>query len=394
MDDFSFVSPTRMILRRGAIALAGEEVKRYSDSVLLTHYGDRFIYDSGLRDRVMNALEGAGLRCFELPGVQPNPTLDLVYKGIEICRKEKVGFVLALGGGSVIDTAKAVAVGTAYDGDVWDLYLGKASVEQALPVGSIMTLPATGSEGSNGSVITNMATKQKRDIMSDVIRPAFTLMDPELTFTLPRKQTVYGVVDMISHVMERYFSSSVGNDLTDRMGEAIMVSAMHNARRVLKNPADYDARAELMVSSVVAHNGLVGIGRAQDWASHCMGAQLSGYYNIVHGATLSVLIPAWVEYVYRSNVPRFAQFAVRVMGAEPDWVHPEETAKEGIRRLRAFYRELGAPQTMQEIGVRSDADYAAMAKLACGGGKIGCIRPLGEEDVIRIFRAAETNSEE
>jgi len=198
-------------------------------------------------------------------------------------------------------------------------------------------------------------------------------------------------VDMMSHAMERYFSSSEGNDLTDRMGEALMLSIMHNARRVLQNPRDYDARAELMVSSVVAHNGLLGLGRAQDWASHAMGAQLSGYYNTAHGATLSVLIPAWARYVYRSNVPRFAQFAVRVMGVEPDWYHPEETALAGIRRLGAFYRELGAPRTMHEIGIASNADYAAMAKLACGGGTIGCIRPLGEADVEAIFRAAESD---
>ncbi len=394
MLDFEFQSPTRLILKRGAVDLAGSEVRKYSDTVLLTHYGDDFIYKSGLRDRVVRSLEAAGLRWFELPGVQPNPLLSLVYQGIELCRENDVGFILALGGGSVIDTAKAIAAGTYYDGDVWDLYLGKDSFDRALPVGTIMTIPATGSEGSNGSVITNGETKLKRDIMSDVIRPAFTLMDPELTFTLPRSQTVNGIVDMGSHVMERYFSPmEPANDLTDRLAEAIMVSVIENGRRVLEKPDDYDARADLMVSSIVAHNGLVGIGRMQDWASHAMGAPLSGVYNIPHGATLSVLIPAWMQYVYRNNIARFRQFAVRVMGVSPD-EDEIRAAEEGIRRLHAFYGEIGAPLTMEQIGIHDRSMYASMAKAACNGGTIGCVRPLGEEDIIKIYELAEGRTED
>ena len=378
-----------MILRRNAIELAGSEVKRYSDTVLLVHYGDDFIYKSGLRDRAVKALEDAGLKWFELPGVQPNPLMSLVYKGIDLCRENGIGFVLALGGGSVIDTSKAIAAGYYYDGDLWDCYLGKGTFDRALPVGTIMTIPATGSEGSNGSVITNDKTLQKRDIMSDVLRPVFTLMDPEMTFTLPRSQTVNGIVDMGSHVMERYFSPMEPvNDLTDRLAEAIMVSVMENGRKVLEKPDDYDARADLMVASVVAHNGLVGIGRFQDWASHCMGAPISGIYNVPHGRTLSVIIPAWMKYVYQDNIARFRQFAVRVMGVDPE-LDAAEAAAEGIKRLHAFYKEIGAPTTMAEIGITDRTRYEEMAKAACNGGTIGCMKALGEKDVMNIYELAE-----
>ena len=392
MENFQFVSPTRLILQKDAELEVGSEVRKYADKVLLVHYGDPFLYQSGLHDRITTSLNQAGVAYEELTGIQPNPVLAPIRKGIALCREQKIPFILAVGGGSVIDTAKAIAAGSLYEGDVWDLYLGKAPVEQALALGTVMTLPGTGSEGSNGSVVTNEDTLEKRDIMSDAIRPCFAVMNPELTYTLPPFQTACGIVDMLSHVMERYFSNSKQVILTDHLCEGLMKAIVENGRKLQKDPRDYHARADLMLGAVLAHNGLAGIGRNQDWACHMMGAQLSGEYNAVHGATLSVLIPAWASYVYQENLDRFVQFANRVFGVEVDFYAPERTALEGIRRLQAFYQELGMPLTMEELNIKDDKRFASMAMRSTGGGRIGCMKPLSSEDVEAIYRLACANS--
>ena len=388
MEQFEFVSPTRFILRQDADLLCGREVKKYSDRVLFVHYGNGYMHQSGLYQRIVSALEEEGITYFELPGVQPNPRVELVRKGIEICKKEKIGCILAVGGGSVIDTAKAVALGAKYTGDVWDFFCGKEVPEKALPVGVVMTLPATGSEGSKGSVLKNEETGESADVLADCLRPVFTLMNPELTRSIPKEQTMYGIVDMFSHVMERYFSNSENVHLSDHLCEGVMKSILVNSRDILENMDNIETRAEFMWTSVIAHNGLLAAGRQEDWATHMLGAQISAQYNAVHGATLSVLFPYWAEYVYRENLPRFVQFAHRVFDVEVDFYNQEKTALEGIRRLRKFLDALGTPSSLRELGVESDENFSKMAQKACRFGKIGGIKKIGVSDAENIYRMA------
>lgn len=389
MDSFEFMSPTKFILENNAEELCGREIKKLADNVLLVHYGAGFIYESGLRDRIIKSLEREAITYYELSGVEPNPKVGLVREGIELCRKNKIGCVLAIGGGSVIDTAKAIAVGVKYDGDVWDFYCKKATPTEALPIGTVMTLPATGSEGSNGSVLKNPETGESADVMADFLRPAFTLMNPQLTLTIPKTQTVFGIIDMFSHVLERYFSSSKEAYLTDYMCEGVMKSILVNAKILMKDLSNYNARAELMWTAIVAHNGLLATGRNQDWATHTIGAQLSAQYNSVHGATLSVLFPNWAKYVYRENLPRFVQFANRVFGVEIDLYDQEKTALEGIEKLAEFFHSMGGPVTLKDLGIESDEKFRQMAEDACRFGPIGGLKVLKVEDVEEIYRLAE-----
>lgn len=389
MDNFEFMSPTKFILRMDADKLCGQEVKSISDNVLFVHYGDDFTYKSGLHGRIVDALKEAGVECYELSGVEPNPKVSLVREGIRVCKENNIGCVLAVGGGSVIDTAKAVAIGTKYDGDVWDFYSKKAVPTEALPIGVVMTLPATGSEGSNGSVLKNEETGESADVMGDCLRATFALMNPELTLTIPKRQTVFGIVDMFSHVMERYFSDSKDVNLTDYMCEGVMKAIIANTRVLMDDLNDYNARAEFMWTSIVAHNGLLATGRNQDWATHTLGAQLSAQYNAVHGATLSVLFPCWAEYVYKENLPRFVQFANRVFNVDVDFYDQERTALEGIKRLREFFQSMGAPTTLREIGVENDANFRKMAENACRFGNIGGLKILNADDAEAIYRMAQ-----
>lgn len=387
MQSFEFHTPTKFILEQDADLLCGREVKRYSDKVLFVHYGDEFTYKSGLYDRVTGALKEAGLTVFELSGVRPNPKAELVYQGIDLVRKEGIGCILAAGGGSVIDTAKAVGIGAKYDGDFWDFYSHKAVPQESLPVGIIMTLPATGSEASNGSVLDNGVVSA--DTMADCIRPAFTLMNPDLTLGIPQKQTICGIIDMFAHVMERYFSTSTDVDLTDYMCEGVMKSIISNAHKLMKNLRDPVIRAEFMWTSIVAHNGLLAVGRNQDWGTHALAAQLSAQYGTVHGAALSILFPHWAEYVLdESNVQRFAQFANRVFGVEMDYYDPMRTAREGIRQMRLFFDFLGGPQKLSDVGVESDEMLRTLSERVCAYGKVGFFRPLDTDDVEAIYRAA------
>ncbi len=385
MDNFSFTSPTKFILEKDADLLCGQEVKNFSENVLFVNYGDKYTYESGLHKRITDALKDAGVQCFDLPGVQPNPRVSLVREGIEICRKNNIGCVLAVGGGSVIDTAKAIAIGVKYNGDVWDFYAKKAVPVDSLPVGTVMTLPATGSEGS---VLKNDETGESADVMGDIIRPRFTLMNPELTMTLPKTQTVYGIVDMFSHILERYFSTSTETYVTDYMCEGVMKSIITNSKILMKDLGNYNARAELMWTSIIAHNGVLGVGRNQDWATHGIGAQLSATYNAVHGATISVLYPCWAEYVYKNNVPRFAQFANRVFDVDTNFYTMEETARIGIEKLREFFDYLGAPRSLSQLGVEGSDKFEAMSQAACRFGPIGGIMSLKPEDVKKIFELA------
>lgn len=388
MDKFIFQSPTKIIFGKEAELEVGKEVQALGTKVLL-HYGGGSIKKYGLYDRVVESLKDAGVDFVELGGVQPNPRLSLVKEGIELCRKNDIDFILAVGGGSAIDSSKAIAVGVPYDGDVWDFYSEKEGVKEALPVGVVLTIPAAGSEASDSSVITNEDGWYKWSIGSDLIRPKFAIMNPEITYTLPPYQTICGVADIMAHVMERYFTNTKGVDFTDRLCEATLKTVIANAPKVLENPKDYDARAQIMWASTIAHNGLLNTGRLGDWASHGIEHELSAIYDVPHGAGLAVVFPAWMKHVYTHDVDRFAQFAVRVWNVEMDFENPKRTALEGIRRLEEFFSSIGLPVTLKELGIEDDR-LEEMADKATDSNTntLGNFVKLDRDDVLEIYKLA------
>ncbi len=389
MENFDYCNPTRIVFGRGVRTQVGELVKPHADRVLL-HYGSGSIKRNGLYDAIAASLKAAGVAYVELGGVVPNPRLSLVREGIALCRRERIGFVLAVGGGSVIDSAKAIAMGAPHKGDVWKLFAEGTPVEQALKVGTVLTIPAAGSESSPNTVITNEEEGLKLGYGAQVLRPVFSILDPELCLTLPPEQLANGVSDMMSHIFERYFSNTPHVDLTDALCEATLRTIMKHARRLRASPQDADAWAQIVFSGYVAHKGLLGLGRQQDWACHGMEHELSALYDVAHGAGLAVLTPAWMEYVFRDNVPLFVQFAVNVMGVEGGFREPEAVAQEGIRRLRGFYKEMGLPSTLEGLGIGADK-LELMAKkatkIAFGAQRpLGGLRKLGWQDVLAIYR--------
>jgi alcohol dehydrogenase YqhD (iron-dependent ADH family) len=390
MENFDYCNPTRIVFGRGVRTQVGELVKPHADRVLL-HYGSGSIKRNGLYEAIVASLKAAGVACVELGGVVPNPRLSLVREGVALCRRERIGFVLAVGGGSVIDSAKAIAMGAPHKGDVWKLFAEGTPVEQALKVGTVLTIPAAGSESSPNTVITNEEEGLKLGYGAQVLRPVFSILDPELCLTLPPEQLANGVSDMMSHIFERYFSNTPHVDLTDALCEATLRTIMKHARRLRTSPQDADAWAQIVFSGYVAHKGLLGLGRQQDWACHGMEHELSALYDVAHGAGLAVLTPAWMEYVFRDNVPLFVQFAVNVMGVEGGFREPEAVAREGIRRLRGFYAEMGLPSTLEGLGIGADK-LEIMAKkatkIAFGAQRpLGGLRKLGWQDVLAIYRA-------
>lgn len=387
MLDFKFVSPTQFVFGRNAEEALIEESKKLGSKVLF-HYGGGSIKKSGLYDRVKAYLAKAGVGYVELGGVKPNPTLAMVQEGIDLCRAEGVTGILAVGGGSVIDSAKAIAIGIPYSGDVWDFYTGKAEVTEARPVGVILTIPAAGSEGSMGSVVTDESTQSKFACNHDLMRPAFSLMNPELTFTLSPYQTACGIVDMISHVMERYFTRVGDVGLTDRLCEAVIRTVIDAGPKVLADPLNYEARAELMWASTIAHNDVVGLGREDDWASHQIEHELSAQYDVAHGAGLAVVFPAWMKYVRNEDISRFVQFALRVWDVEYVAGKDDEVAMVGIRRHKAFYDSIGMPTSLSALGV-TDNRYDKMAEKTVRNGPFGGMMKLTKEDVIAIYTLAE-----
>jgi alcohol dehydrogenase YqhD (iron-dependent ADH family) len=314
MLNFDFCNPTRIVFGKDTEKQIGELIQPYGKKVLL-HYGSSSIKKSGLYDSVTVSLKAQGVSFVELGGVVPNPRVSLVREGIRLCKAEGVDMILAVGGGSVIDSAKAIAVGVFYDGDVWEIYEQGKVVEKALPVATILTIPAAGSESSISSVISNEEKQMKTGVNNPLTRPVFSVMNPELFFTLPKNQIANGIADMMSHIFERYFTNTVNTDLTDGLCESALKTIMRNAAIVSLNPKNYDAWAEIGFSGSLAHNGFLGLGREQDWACHGMEHQLSAFYDIAHGAGLAVLTPGWMRYVYKDNIDMFVQFAVNVMGA-------------------------------------------------------------------------------
>lgn len=348
MQNFDLYTPARILFGKGEEKRIGELLKPHASKVLL-HYGSGSIKKSGLYDTVTASLKESGISFAELGGVKPNPRLSLVHEGIALCKKENVDLILAVGGGSTIDSAKAIAMGVYYDGDIWEVYEQGKPVEKALPVATVLTIPAAGSESSGDSVITNEEKQLKFGYGSPLIRPLLSVMDPELFFTLPKNQLANGVADMMSHVFERYFTNTTHTDLTDGLCEVTLKTLMKNAPIALDDPQNYDAWAELGFSGTVAHNGLVGMGREQDWACHGMEHELSAIYDVAHGAGLAVLTPGWMQYVYKDNINMFVQFAVNVMGVEGSYRDPDAIVQEGIARLRTFFKRMGCPAHSQSL---------------------------------------------
>lgn len=386
MNDFTFYNKTKIIFGKDTEKEVGKEVKKDADKVLLV-YGGGSIKKYGTYDKVMDSLKAENIAVTELGGVKPNPRLSLVKEGIKICEKENIKYILAVGGGSVIDTAKAIAIGIPYDGDVWDFYSGKAQPEEALKVGVVLTIPAAGSEASVSSVLTKEEGMLKRGTGSTVMRPQFAILNPEITYTLPDYQTVCGAADIMAHVMERYFTTQHDVELTDRLCESTLKTMINNVPRALKETKNYNVRAEIMWAGTIAHNDLLGTGRDQDWASHGIEHELSGIYDIAHGAGLAIIFPAWMKYVYKNDIKRFAQFAVRVFNVEPDLNDLERTALEGIERLKQFFSSVGLPVTLKEADI-DDEHLEEMAEKCAGDGTIGGFTQLDKNDVLNIYKIA------
>lgn len=389
MENFVCQIPTRILFGRGMERRVGAETARCAKKALL-HYGGSSAEKSGLLGRVRESLKAAGVEFVELGGVKPNPVLSLVRKGIELGSREQIEFVLAVGGGSVIDSAKAIAAGIPYSGDVWDFYTGKAAPETALPVGTVLTIPAAGSESSPGSVITNEDGALKRAMDADCLYPVFSVLNPELAFTLPAAQIANGAADIMAHLMERYFTNVRHVDFSDRLIEAALGAVIKAAPAILRNHEDYDAWAELMWAGNLAHNNLMDRGRVADWASHNIEHEISGMYDIAHGAGLAIVFPAWMKYVMKHDPQRFAQFAARAWNVEDDYFDVEAVATEGIARLERFWKSLGLPVRLSDIGL--DASRAAEMARKCSDGDthtVGRFVELTSKDIEEVYLLAK-----
>jgi hypothetical protein len=389
MDNFEFRNPTKIVFGRGSEEKVGVEAAVYSKKVLL-HFGGGSIKSTGLYDRVTASLRAAGVEWVELGGVKPNPRLSLVYEGIKLCKQHKLGLILAVGGGSAIDSAKAIAMGAVIDGDVWDFYLGKGAPVDALPIGTVLTLPAAGSEASTGTVITKEEGWLKRAVNSDLIYPRFSILNPELAFTLPKFQVACGAMDISAHLMERYFTNVQNVAFTDRLIEATLKTIIRQAPLILQNPNDYDAWSEFMWAGTIAHNNLLNTGRVGDWASHDIEHEISGIYDVAHGAGLAVVFPAWMKHVLHQDLNRFVQWAVRVWNVEMDVFNPEAVAREGIARMEAFIRSLGIGTTMASLGIKDDRIDEMADKCTDGDTRtVGNFVKLDRAAVATILRLAQ-----
>ncbi len=388
MENFTFYSPTFFAFGKETENQAGDYVKRFGGSKVLIHFGGKSAKSSGLLDRVESSLKKAGIPFVSLGGVKPNPRSGLVYEGIDLCKKEKVDFILAVGGGSVIDSAKAIAAGVVYDGDFWDFYMGKP-IENALPIGTVLTIAAAGSEGSPDSVITKEDGMFKRGASGNAIRPKFSILNPALTQTLPPHQTAAGITDIMAHLYERYLTNSKEVEVTDRLIEALLLTMKHEGPRVIADPNNYEARANIMWAGMMAHNNSCGVGRSQDWNSHNIEHELSALYDCAHGAGLAVTMPAVFKYVMKHDVNSFAKVAVRVWGCQMDFDHPEVTALEGINAFQSFLVSLGMPKNFSELGAKEE-DIPKLVDVLCNGdGRTGSISgfvTLSKEDCTKIYQ--------
>lgn len=388
MNNFQFYSPTEFVFGKDTENECGKYVKKYGGTKVLIHYGGGSAVKSGLIDRVSQSLKAEGIDYVLLGGVKPNPRDTKIYEGIELCRKENVDFILSVGGGSCIDSSKAIALGVPYDGDFWDFYGTGKKVEKALPIGTVLTIAAAGSEGSGATVVTKEEGMLKRDCVSDMLRAKFSILNPALTQTLPAYQTACGATDIMAHVFERYFTNTTDVEITDRLCEAVLLTMINETPKVIKNPDDYQARANIMWAGTVAHNDIVGVGRSQDWNSHGIEHELSGLYDCAHGAGLAVIMPSWMEFVYKHNPMRFAQMATRVFGCQMDFENPEKTALQGIVCFRSFLKSIGMPINFEQLGAKEEDIPVLVEKFGLGDGKTGGFVALSSEDVAAIYTIA------
>lgn len=398
MENFTYFCPTHWIFGRDTQARVGELVARFAgkNATVLLHFGGNSIKRSGLYDTTVSALRERGVRFVELGGVVPNPRLNLVREGIRLCRDAGVSFILAVGGGSVIDSAKAIAAGIDADnGDIWETFVSRRPLKTAVPVATVLTLPATGSEMSPNTVITDEASGYKLGYGDEKLRPVFSIVNPELFFTLPPNQIANGVSDMMSHIFERYFSNTPHCDITDGLCESVLRTIIRNAPLLLENPENYDAWAEIGFAGTVAHNNLLGLGREQDWACHGMEHEISAIYDVAHGAGLAVVTPAWMKFVLPEKSAKLAQFAKNVFGV-PAGTIDSEAAQAGINALTAFYKKMGLPTTMRELGIPDASRFEEMAKKAVlgrsrDGNEIpqGNFRKLFSGDIVAIYNLAQ-----
>ncbi|MEK4473190.1 iron-containing alcohol dehydrogenase [Paenibacillus sp. FSL R7-0048] len=386
MRKFEFYNPTKLIFGQGTLEALKTEVPKYGKNVLLM-YGGGSIKRSGLYDKVVAELSSIGVTVTELSGVEPNPRLSTVHKGVELCREHNIDLVLAVGGGSVLDCAKAVAVGAKYDGDMWDFVERKAAAQDALPLGTVLTMAATGSEMNNGSVITNEVTKEKMGWGSVHAYPAFSILDPENTFSLPRDQTVYGMVDIMSHVLEHYFHTDGNTPVQDGFCETLLRTVIETAPKLIEDLNNYELRETIMYCGTMALNGMVSMGFAGDWATHNIEHAVSAVYDIPHGGGLAILFPQWMKYNLSTNPARFRQLAVNVFGVEPAGKTDEEIGLEGIEALRNFWDSIGAPKTLGDYDI-DDSEIGSMADKAVRFGAFGNFRKLEREDVVEIYKMA------
>ncbi len=393
MKDFIYYAPTEVVFGEDSEKQVASLVKKYGGKRVLVHYGGQSAKKSGLLDNIFGLLNEGGIEFFELGGVVPNPRLSKVREGVALCREQKIDFILAVGGGSVIDSAKAIAYGVPYNGDIWDFYSGKATAETCLPVATVLTIPAAGSEMSESSVITNEDGDVKLGYSNNISRPKFAIMNPVRTYTLPPYQTAAGVTDMIMHTMERYFTHDDDMTLTDSVAEALMRTLKDSVMEVLKNPTDYRHRAQIMWGGSIAHNGLTGCGLSDDWATHQLEHELSGMFDATHGAGLAAIWPSWARYVYKENVSRFVRFAVNVMGVENDFTNPEATALKGIEAMEEFYHAIGMPINIHELIGRevTDKEIREMVRKCSRNYTTtqGRFKVLQVEDMEAIYRMAK-----
>ena len=391
MFGFNYYTPTKVVFGKDTELKVADLIREFGGTKVLIHYGGGSVIRSGLMKRVTDTLDGADISYVMLGGAVPNPHLGLVYEGIELCKKEGIDFLLAVGGGSAIDSAKAIGYGVTNEGDVWDFYDRKRNVKACLPVGVILTLAATGSEMSDSSVITKEEGLVKRGYSSDYGRPKFAIMNPELTMTLPDYQTACGCTDITMHTMERYFTNGGNMELTDSIAEGLLRTVKANAQILAKDPKNYDARAEVMWAGSLAHNGLTGCGNdGGDWMTHMLEHEMGGLYDVAHGAGLAAIWGSWARYVYKNCLPRFKRFAINVMGVEPEGTD-EEIALKGIEAMENFYRSIHMPTNFRELGINAtEEDLKTMAhKCAVSvGGSSGSARVLNEEDMLAIYRAS------
>jgi len=386
MNDFRFYNPVRIHFGKDAMEHLPEELACVGKKILLV-YGGGSIQKSGLYDRVTAMLKSAGKEVFELSGVMPNPRTEKVYEGIELCKKYGIDFILAVGGGSVIDCSKAIAVGARTDRDFWQaFFVNWENADDAIPLGTILTIPATGSEMDRDAVVTNWATGEKNSYANDVMYPKFSILDPTLTYTLPKNQMVNGIVDTLSHIWELYFSEPDTPSVTDDLAEALMRSVISAARTALNDPMDYVARANIMWASTFALCGMLNNGKKTDWASHNMEHPLSAVFDVAHGAGLAVVHPNYMKYFCQYAPERYARYAVNVWGVDPAGKTTLEVAQEGVQRTRDFFHEIGAPATLAELGIPESAidDLAARTDLSCWAYK-----EMTREDVTAILHMAK-----